>query len=214
MFSKMNDHEIEIATKLINHGLGQGAGSLQQMLNSPIDIDAIDFNIVNMPKEAKFSSKVGSKIHVLNTQLIGEIKGICHLVLSEDEVNKVHKACLPESIITSQSEEHITLKNELLTEIDNIVAASAITEFANYLNIKMYGGVPSLLVMDGDSVNEYMMNEADSLSSLIQFKAYIHGPELDIIPDFVWLMEESFIAEIKTFAENADDEQLDKLLNK
>ena len=102
----------------------------------------------------------------------------------------------------------------MLTEIDHIVAASAITEFANYLNIKMYGGVPSLLVMDGDSVNEYMMNEADSLSSLIQFKAYIHGPELDIIPDFVWLMEESFIAEIKTFAENADDEQLDKLLNK
>lgn len=213
MFNAMNENEIKIATKLINHGLSKAAGSLGQVLNSPIDIKAIDFSIVHLKDVPQFCHKSGERIHILNTKLIGELKGISHLILSEAEVNKIHKACLPQSILDSDNAESNTLKTELLTEIDNIVAASAITEFANFLDLRMHGGVPSLKVMPADEVNSYIQEGSATLSSMIQFKAYIHGPELDIIPDFVWLIEEKFTNKIQDFAESADVEKLDNLKN-
>lgn len=213
MREKMNAKEEKVATRLINYGLQKAASSLEQVLNSPISIKAIDFAIVDVKDVPKFHSKSGPDTYVLTTKLVGSLNGICHMILSKSEVGKVHAACLPENIIQSDSDEHKMLKRELLTEIDNIVAAAAITQFSDFLKLSMFGGVPGLQITHADKVDDYIRSESNDLDALIHFKAYIHGPELDIIPDFVWLIEEKFMEKVRELASSPAAAELNENMN-
>ncbi len=208
MFNDLTEKEIKVATKLIDIGLSKAATALQSILNTPISIKAIDFSILNSDNSNDFCTKTDENTHLLKTILIGELKGICHLIFSQEEVAKVYSTCLPESVITDKSELNDQMKKEFLTEIDNIVAAAAITQFSNFLELNNYGGVPSLHVMDSKVVNKYIIDESDSLRAIIKFKAHFHAPELDILPDFIWLLHDDFISKIKNLANGPKSDQL------
>jgi hypothetical protein len=61
----------------------------------------------------------------------------------------------------------------------------------------MYGNVPSLHVMKGEEVNDFLEKESGDFTSVIHFKAIFHGKELDISPDFIWVFQEEFVNKIK-----------------
>lgn len=210
MFSELTEKEVRVATRLIDLGLSKAAKALQSILNSPISITALDFIITNSVDEidTDFCTKRKTKTYLLKTILVGELDGICHLVFSEEEVSTVYGACLPESILTGKSEQNDMMKKEFLTEIDNIVAAAAITEFANFLELNVYGGVPSLHVMNAEMTNQYIAGQSDMLRSIIKFKAHFHAPELDIFPDFIWLLDDNFIDKIKNLSNSSKAEEL------
>ena len=200
MSEELNEKEFEIATKLIDLGLSKAAGALESILRSPISIKALDFSISNNTDTSSYITKNNDNVHLLKTVLIGDLKGICHLIFSQEEVSKVYSACLPESIVQSNSEQNDMMKKEFLTEIDNIVSAAAITQFANFLELNVYGGIPALHVMNSDSAKEYIHTESGDLGYIIKFKAHFHASELDIYPDFIWLLDNDFIKKIKAFS--------------
>lgn len=211
MSSEPTEKEIQIATKLMSHGLSKAGMALQSVLNSPISIDAIDFSIVESSEDADYCTKKNTQAYLLKTVLVGELKGVCHLVFSEDEVEKIYSKCLPESVLITQSAQNDMMKEGFLTEIDNIVAAAVITQFANYLDLNVYGGVPTLQTMDAEVINDYITNESLDLKSIIKFKAHMQASELDIYPDFIWLLDDGFIEKIKSIA---DSSSIEELLNK
>jgi len=202
------EKEIQIATKLMNHGLSKAGGALQSVLSSPISIDATDFSILGNTDERDYCTKKNTQAYLLKTVLVGELSGVCHLVFSEDEVEKVYSTCLPESVLLNQSSQNDMMKREFLTEIDNIVAAAVITQFANYLDLNVYGGVPTLEVMNAEDINNYIINESSDLKSIIKFKAHMQASELDIYPDFIWLLGDGFIDKIKSNSESSNIEEL------
>ena len=182
MLNNLKENEIEVATKLINGGLTMAKSSMEQILQSPITLEKVAFGI---EKEdiTKFGSKDGQNVSLIKTELKGELKGSCYLVFSESEVEKINKACLPAEILNSDSPESKMMMMGFLTEIDNMVAAAVITEFANFLGVDLFGNVPSLHVMKQDEINEYLANETTDYDSVIHFKAIFQGEELDISPD-------------------------------
>ena len=195
MLNNLKENEIEVATKLINGGLAMAKSSMEQILQSPITLKKVDFGI-DREEVSKFRSEADN-VNLLKTELLGELKGSCFLVFSESDVEKINKACLPAELLNDNSDESKMMILGFLTEIDNMVAAAVITEFANFLGVDIYGNVPSLHVLSQNKVNEFLANETTSFDSVIHFKAIFKGEELDISPDFIWIFNEKFMDKIK-----------------
>ena len=195
MMEHLNESELKVATKLIFDGLSMAKASMEQILQSPISIEKIDYD-KNPEANRSYSDRDGS-VHLIKTELMGDLKGISHLVFSEAEVNKLYKACLPESVIFDDSKESSLMKLGFLSEIDNMVAAAVITEFSNFLGIEIYGKVPTLKVLSGSDVKAYLDEESKEFDSVVHFKAIFEGKELDIAPDFVWVFQNEFVDKIK-----------------
>ena len=196
MLENLNHAELEVATKLIFDGLTMAKSTMEMVLQSPISLEKVDYG-----STANYHSVFEKKcenVHMIKTELKGELKGISHLIFSEEEVSKIYKACLPGSVIESNSPESEMMKLGFLTEIDNMVAAAVITELANVLNVEIYGHVPSLQIIPASEVDAFLHDESSDFDSIIHFKANFQGTELEISPDFIWVFQHEFMDRIKS----------------
>ncbi|MEL7148252.1 MAG: hypothetical protein AAFO69_17900 [Bacteroidota bacterium] len=196
MLNNLKENEIEVATKLINGGLSMAKTSMEQILQSPITIRKIDYGEDSQTPQ-RYGNPQGDNVHLLKTELMGDLKGSCHLIFTADEVEKINKACLPPQILSDDSDQAKMMKMGFLTEIDNMVAAAVITKFANFLGLELYGKVPSLHVLEAAAVTEYLDSESAVYDTVIHFKAIFHGTELDITPHFVWMVQDEFVNKIR-----------------
>ena len=195
MIADLNDSELKVATKLIFDGLSMAKSSMEMILQSPISIEKIDYVSAELDMD-RFGGP-DQDVHLIKTDLLGERKGTSHLIFSEKEVAKLYDACLPEKIVKDNSKESMIMKLGFLTEIDNMVSAAVITEFSNFLNMEIYGNVPSLKVMKATELNDFIVKDSSEFESIIHFKAVFQGKELDICPDFIWVFHNKFIDKIK-----------------
>ncbi|MEL6558228.1 MAG: hypothetical protein AAFQ94_08595 [Bacteroidota bacterium] len=196
MLNNLKENEIQVATKLINGGLSMAKTSMEQILQSPITIQKIDYS-KNSEAPHRYENPSNSNVHLLKTGLMGDLKGSCYLIFTAEEVEKINKACLPEAVLKDDSDQAKMMKMGFLTEIDNMVAAAVITEFANFLGLELFGMVPSLHVVKSLEVNNYLSEESEQFDTVIHFKAVFHGQELDITPHFVWMVQKEFMNKIK-----------------
>ncbi|MDH5366261.1 MAG: hypothetical protein OEW67_04690 [Cyclobacteriaceae bacterium] len=203
MLDKLTISQSEIANDIINRGLVEAAFSLEQIIQSEVNIETIDFLLNNENDTQLFTLKDSTSTHYLiETVIKGEFKGVCYLVLSKDDVNKIHKKCLSANILESNAPNDIMMKKAILTEIDNMLSAAVITEFANRLNVNIYGDVPKLRVVEQNEANQIIRKEAKEYNCLLHFNAVLHAKELDISPDFLWLLDDDFVNNIKKLATN------------
>ncbi len=199
MFNHLTQIEMEAATSLISGGLSMAKSSMEQILQSPIDLKKIDYS-TDGSEPMQFSSKKGSKLHLIKTELKGQLTGSCFLILSEKEVNTINSTCLPKDILSGNSEEAEMMKMAFLKEIDNMVAAAVVTEFSNILDLELFGDVPVAYLLEESEVKEHLAIETANYKSIIHFKAIFHSKELDISPDFIWMFSDKFVDKIKNIA--------------
>ena len=94
MLNNFDKNELEVATKLIFDGLSMAKASMEQILQSPITIKKIDYSDENKELPT-FDANNPKEVHLIRTELIGDLKGISHLIFTEDDVNRICAACLP-----------------------------------------------------------------------------------------------------------------------
>ncbi len=198
MIADLNDSEMKVATKLIFDGLSMAKASMEQILQSPISIEQIDY--VNAELDINRFGGPDQDVHLIKTELMGELKGTSHLIFSQKEVSKLYESCLPKNVVEDDSNESMIMKLGFLTEIDNMVSAAVITEFSNSLDLEIYGNVPSLKVLKVTELNDFIVKDSKEFESIIHFKAVFHGKELDICPDFIWVFHNKFVDKIKDLA--------------
>ena len=97
MIPDLNDSELKVATKLIFEGLSMAKASMEQILQSPINIEQIEYGSSDMDVN-RFGGDE-SEVHVIKTELLGELKGTSHLIFSEEEVKKLYESSLPKKIV-------------------------------------------------------------------------------------------------------------------
>ncbi|MEO1254158.1 MAG: hypothetical protein AAFY41_04600, partial [Bacteroidota bacterium] len=103
MIENLNDSEMKVATKLIFDGLSMAKVSMEQILQSPISIEQIDY--VNAALDTNRFGSPEEDVHLIKTELMGELKGTSHLIFSQKEVSKLYEACLPEKVAKDDSNE-------------------------------------------------------------------------------------------------------------
>ena len=194
----LTSQEIEVAKTIISAGLVKSAESLSFFMNETITLKDFDAekHLDNPPLE--LSKKDESNIHLLTTKVIGEMKGICCLIFSEEEADHLRKAALPQEILDSP-EMMEEMSDGIMLEVDNIISASVITQFSNLLKVKIHGGVPSLKKVTSKEMEEFISGEVDQELYLISFKTSFESSKANFNPEFVWLFDNTFIDCIKNY---------------
>lgn len=199
MMKDLTPQEIDVARKIISAGLVKSAESLSFFMNETISLKDFDAekNLDNPPLE--LGKKDESNIHLLTTKVIGEMKGICCLIFSEEEADHLRKAALPQEILDSP-EMMEEMSDGIMLEVDNIISASVITQFSNLLKVKIHGGVPDLKKVSFEEMEDYISSEVNNELYLISFKTSFESSKAQFNPEFVWLFDNTFIDNIKKYA--------------
>ena len=198
MMKNLTSQEIDVAKTIISAGLVKSAESLSFFMNETITLKDFDAEkqLDNPPLE--LSKKDENNIHLLTTKVIGEMKGICCLIFSEEEADHLRQAALPQEILDSP-EMMEEMSDGIMLEVDNIISASVITQFSNLLKVKIHGGGPSLKKVTSKEMEEFITGEVDQELYLISFKTSFESSKANFNPEFVWLFDNTFIDCIKNY---------------
>lgn len=193
MFNLSNQNEVTAAERLIRSGLAMAKQSFEQILQHKISIKEIDYGKGFLEKLATGNED----FYVIKTELKGQVEGTNLLILRESEVNQIYQACLPASVVADSSPAGEQMRMGFLSEIDNMVAAAVITEFANFLGLDIFGHVPDLRIVKSEELMDFIETELVSLNPMVHFKAIFHSDELDISPDFLWIFQDQLLNQIR-----------------
>ena len=198
MINDFEQVELDITKEIINIGIAKAADSLSFFINTKTMIRLLQVDVqVNADEYFPLSRKYPTrKNYLLTTEIRGELKGKAYLFFNEEEAEKVVSTNLPDSI-KNDPVQKAAMTEAFLLEIDNIITASVITQFSNMFQRKVYGDVPSLNILPGNEINSFLSSNHKKGMNLIYFNAQFITGSLEINPEFIWLMDDSFYAEIK-----------------
>ncbi len=201
--SIFNTQELEVAKKIIDAGLMRSSESLGFFMKEKIDPNGINMKTPPELINDDFTKLLGQNAHILVTEVVGDLKGICCLIFSESEVNMLHQKALPASV-TSNPEMMAEMGDAILLEVDNIIAASVITQFANVLQKKIHGDVPRLYKYNSKEMPDFANNTIFKEYYVINFHTHFISASLDFSPQFIWFFDQSFTDSIKAYAAHTE----------
>jgi chemotaxis protein CheY-P-specific phosphatase CheC len=208
MATELNQIELDITKEIINIGISKAADSFSFFIKGKVMIRLMDIQ-VNFDNYFPLSRKYPMNQNYLLTTIIkGELKGQAYLLFTEEEASKIVDANMPESI-RNDPEAKTQMTVGFLLEIDNIITASVVTQFSNIFQRKMYGDVPSLNILPGNDINRYLSENQDKDLNVIYFNARFITETIEINPEFIWLMDDSFFEEVKRVV--SDEKKLELL---
>ena len=200
----VNHKELNTAKEIVNVGLLKAAESLSFFMKETILLDDMDISFNKSSDPADFTSKNGDNIHLLLTDIIGELNGVCCLIFSEEEADKLRHTALPPEIINNP-EIMNEMSDGILLEVDNIISASVITQFSNILKHKIYGGVPAIKKLNKEQLNQFIKGKLEQDMFIINFNTHFVSSSIKFSPQFLWLFDNSFIESIRSYSSNLKD---------
>lgn len=194
-----NQRELLAAKEIITAGLNRAAESLSFFMKEVISFNDLGYYENWHDAAWKLAPKDDPNIHLLVTEVVGELKGVCCLVFSEKEANQLRSTALPPEI-SDNPEMMLEMGDAIMLEVDNIISASVITEFSNILKHKIHGGVPRLNKLNYEALNLFVNNEKNKGLYSINFKTQFVTKNGNFTPEFLWLFDQHFVESIKAYA--------------
>lgn len=195
MATILDQLDLDYTKEIISIGLAKSADSLSFFLNEKVYIHLQDlkFNENNYFPLSKKNNTNNS--YLLTTYVKGEFQGKAYLVFSEKEVNKLLVKNFPANILENPTEK-ANIINDFLLEIDNIISASVITQFANLLKRNIYGDVPQLNIMPSSKLNDFLCESNTGELKIFYFNTKFITKNIDISPEFIWLLDDRFFNQV------------------
>ena len=210
---ELNNLELDLAEKIINIGLAKASDSMAFFTKEKVLLNSLEVTLKELATINSFSEKHNDEnIAILSTELIGELTGICFLIFSEADCKKIEEVCLPEQF-RSDVINSTEMLDALLLEMDNIIAASVITQFSNIFKFKVHGGVPGIKRIKVSELTPTVKNMSKNPSYMLYFKSNFNTYSMNINPEFVWLLDDNFINGVKKIASDQSAiESLNRLI--
>lgn len=161
--------EIDTLKEIINIGVGEASGTLNEILSTHINLQIPYVKILNidmMKKELQL--RLGKeKLSTVELEFFGTLKGYAKLVFPTDSAIKLISIVSDEEMEMPQSELD-ELKVGALTEIGNIVISGVMGSMSNLLNQSLDYFVPSYIEGDVDTIININCLEKDNFLLLAQ----------------------------------------------
>ena len=193
--SEFTNEEISTAKQIIASGLEKAAESLSFFMRETISLSESEFTISNEENIA-INLNAQEELYVLTTEMKGEMKGVCYLVINKEERDEICKVALPKEIY-SNPDKLSAMQEPLLLEIDNIISASVVTQIANRLKRKVYGDVPRLNIMTTEDLKKTIVKEMRPNKLILGFQTEFQSSKSHFHPEFFWILEPDFIECVK-----------------
>ena len=198
---KLKSAEEALLHKILNEGFSQVVDTFSEISQQVVEYQKLKiWWLPDSPRRpVRFFSD--SAVHVLTTELIGDLAGISILVFNTSEVEKLKEFCLPPLGKGMESEE---LAHAMLLELDNMLSANVITHISNILGVKLYGDVPKLHIVSPPVAEEQITQELRNLeidnesewSMVVSVEISMKGSP-SFSPRFVWKFNSEFIKSIQ-----------------
>lgn len=197
---KLTIEEQKVASNIVSKGLEKAAESLSFFLKEDVVVDHIDNDACDISYTLSILPRNRTNIHLMTTAIMGEMKGVCCLVFSEEEATLIKKNALPEELHNDEAAMK-EMGEAFLLELDNIISAAVITEFANKLTTRIFGDVPGLKIVDEEEMLNYFSQQMEEEMLFLNFKAGFKSNTVDFTPEFIWLFDSSFAEKVKNVEE-------------
>lgn len=174
--------------ELVKKGLERSCESLGFFLKEKVGLETLRFSDEHISMPALLEEFRGKDI-ILYSEILGQLSGQCYFLLDEKEADLLFR-----KNFTSQQTD-ITRKaifEGFLLELDNIITASVVTEFANNLQLKIFGGVPSIIYNENQDRLHETFRKTDQEPYFINFKCRYAIPGAEFSPVFFWFLEPKF----------------------
>lgn len=188
------------AQQIISAGLKKAAESLSFFMKEGISLREIGYYDNWGDPTWEPDRKENPNIHLLVTEVIGELKGMCCLIFTEKEADQLRQTALPPEILANQ-QMMAEMSDAIMLEVDNIISASVITQFSNLLKHKIYGGVPSLQKINFEQLTQFISDESAKGMFVINFKTNFLSAKGNFSPEFLWLFDNTFVQSIRRYAD-------------
>ncbi|MEO9849752.1 MAG: hypothetical protein ABJH72_01635 [Reichenbachiella sp.] len=173
---------------LIRDGLIDAALSLELVLNTSVTFSSQHFGIKSLGGIPQFCTKKGEQTHLIKTIVNGGLKGTCYMLFDSSELNRVCDLCLPKDLMVDHSYEVMhSLKIDFLTEIDNLLASTIISQIDNTWDQRSLIKTPDMYVLSGKEINKHILVDSIGLNSEAQFKTTFYAHEIGVSFEFIFL---------------------------
>ncbi len=195
----LDARELQTAKEVVHQGLQHAAEALSFFIKRPLAVVQMDVSGLSLESRGPVPISKGADAHLLMTELVGEVEGFCCLIFSKEEAELLQNSALPPEILENK-EMAAPMREAILLEVDNIIAAAVITQFSNLLQRKMHGDVPKLRRLSEANLKDFIQERLDAGIHVLTFKAELKADETSFSPAFLWFMKEPFIRDIQALS--------------
>ncbi len=167
---------------VMNSGFERAAASFSRLINRSVKIVNGQSILIHHDRDFSYISEEQGDLHILVTQIIGDISGKSFLIFNRDESQEIFK-------ILNLSVSNDALHEAFLLELDNIISASVIAELSNSLDLEIYGDVPQLIKIHAKDLQQFMAKDEkrEEPSSVIFCNTTFQFDKHERIhPQFIW----------------------------
>jgi len=187
----------DILKELFNISLAKAADSLSFFVRDKIFIKDLSLCVADRHRAmSMIDRQLDAASVILETVLKGDHTGKTYLLFSEGDMRNFFSVAHP---INPDARLEDEFSKELLLEVDNILAASVVTELSNILNVSLYGDVPQLIA-DVPALKTQLSAESDDVVYLQVVANYV-SDGMVMEPHFIWLIGSGFFNRIQQFAQ-------------
>ena len=197
----LNENESTLARKILHRGFKEVAQTVSEIVQQEVKIDNIDIRLIEGHEPRPYRLMKKGDVHLLTTEIIGDLSGKSFLCFQESEVQTLVKVCLP---TLRQGTATPSLTEAMLLELDNMLSANVVTHISNYLNVQIYGDVPKHTIVEAEEVERLIEKDPIQhpeenlepwfLLANLEF-SFVDGEVFR--PSFVWKFTNRFLQAIK-----------------
>ncbi|GAA5026256.1 hypothetical protein GCM10011506_11560 [Marivirga lumbricoides] len=175
---------------IFKKGFEKSSKSFSNLSGEKVGIKKFELSLgkANDLMEKIFKNK---NLYVLITDVIGEAKGKSYLVLNHNDAEEITGMLIRKM---KNIENNDFYKEAILKEVDNVLAASVITELSNELDLKIFGDVPKFIKPE-EANQEWLRSELELMNGTIAIYSsanFFFEANLKISPSFIWILDSDF----------------------
>lgn len=126
----ITDLEERVARDLTSLAFAKAADSFSKFANKPFTIHSASLHISQDPVSLS-EKKVEGLDNVLISAIVGEIRGESYLIFTPQQARALVEECLPPEMAKKEE-----MAKAILLEVDNILTASMVTQFSDFLSVR------------------------------------------------------------------------------
>ena len=138
----VNDLQIDALKEFVNIGIGKAADVLNAMLESPVELKAIDVFVLDKNQiDEILTSEDNTRLSIVGMEYFGSIEGTSFLVMEKADSLKMVKLLVGDMVFDGKDELD-AIRTGTLAEIGNIILNSILGMISNILDMELSYTVP------------------------------------------------------------------------